>query len=50
MEVRKLYEKTASPCYFEIATNKIDSKGVPFYCAALGQDQLLKIIEKENAR
>ena len=50
MEVSKLYGQKDRPCYFEIVTNRIDSKGVPFYCTASGQNQILKVIEKENAQ
>ena len=50
LDLAKLYGKKDGPCYFDIATNTIDSKGAAFYCTALGQDQILKVIEKENAQ
>lgn len=48
LNLEKIYNKKKGPCYFEIVTNTINSNGVPFYCALLGQEEILKIIEKEN--
>jgi hypothetical protein len=48
LEVGKLLGKQDSPCYFELAANRISSQGVSFYCTDLGQNQILRIIEKEN--
>jgi hypothetical protein len=52
LEVSKSYDNynrydKKKPCYFEIITNNINSGGVPFYCSKLGQEELLKNIERE---
>jgi hypothetical protein len=54
LEVSKLYPNynhysKKTPCYFEIITNTINSRGVPFYCSLFGQEEILKSIEQEPA-
>jgi hypothetical protein len=42
----KQYEKR-QPCFFDIESNRIDSRGVPFYCA--GREDFLKAISNSSA-
>jgi hypothetical protein len=53
-EVSKLYAhynhySKENPCYYSLITNTIDSHGVPFYCSLLGQNDILKTIERNSA-